>query len=61
MRREYSNFEPRDLRNQLECGIEEAKKIVKTSRLLDALEEAKTIDDLRSLFMCFITMQTGIN
>lgn len=60
MAREFSALTPRQLRDRKECGLHEAKKIVETSRLLDAVEAANTIDDLRALVARFITMETGV-
>lgn len=58
--RPYSYMSPRDIRDQDECGLHEAKTKRDVSVLLDRIEEAATVQELRDLLAEFVTMQTGI-
>jgi hypothetical protein len=61
MPREFSGMSARDIRDTKQCSLQEAVTLAKTSRLLDQVEAAETVEELRSLLAQFITMQTGIN
>lgn len=60
MAREYSGMTAREIRNKKECGLHEALKIVEATRILNELDEATSLDEVKRLLGQFITMQTGI-
>lgn len=60
MPRKFSLMNPQQVREELECGLHDAKKLVTTSRLLDLAENAETVEQLRQVVVAFIKMQTGV-
>jgi hypothetical protein len=48
------------IREKLGCGLYEAKKLHKVSKLLDDVEGATDVYELRRSLSEFITMQTGV-
>jgi hypothetical protein len=51
---------PQAIREKLECGLYEAKKLHNVSKLLDDIDEADDITRLKQALSEFITMQTGV-
>lgn len=60
MSRKYSGMTPKQIRDELECSVQEAKTLFVTSNLLDGVEAAVTVQELRKALSEFITMQTGV-
>lgn len=60
MAREYRCMSVNAIREKLECGIYEAKKLHNVSKLLDDVDDATDVYQLRRCLSKFITMQTGV-
>lgn len=60
MGRRFAGMTPQQIREERECGIFEAAKLHQVSALLDRVEKAESVDQLRSCLADFITLETGI-
>lgn len=60
MARKYSSMTVHTIRETLGCGLYESKKLHKVSKLLDDVDNATDIGQLKRSLSEFITMQTGV-
>lgn len=60
MTRRYATMSPVTIRDQCQVGLDYANKLHRTSKLLDRVERANSVEELRFLLAQFITMQTGV-
>lgn len=58
--RKYSHMGAMEIRNTDLCGLQEAVKRRQVSLLLDKVEQATLVEELRLALAEFITLQTGI-
>ncbi|MCK1543303.1 hypothetical protein IVB12_15415 [Bradyrhizobium sp. 179] len=59
-REELRKHSPQTLRDKHGIGLQEGNRLINTALMLDALDKAKTLIEVKAVVQRFITMQTGV-
>lgn len=59
MTRKYANANPRDVREELQASLQEAHRLVFLHTMLDTLQAAATLDEVKTLLITYIEWKEG--